>query len=172
MSDPTERPPEPDAPLPPDPHAGTEAPGETSDPEVAKPDLDRLPLTGITRRRVAFVMAAVVTVWVIAVFARQVTEAADAASRADATAAQNAALADEVASLQHELSIVAERPYVTQQARGFGLGTEHEIPFQLAPDAPALPADAPGSAAQRLGETAAHRSPLDTWLTLLFGPTD
>jgi hypothetical protein len=50
------------------------------------------------------------------------------------------------------------------------LGTAKEIPFALEAGAPALPADAPGSAAHRLGADAPSGGPLDHWLELLFGP--
>ena len=36
-----------------------------------------------------------------------------------------------------------------QQARGYGLGGRREIPFTLAPSAPAAAQDAPGSASVR-----------------------
>ena len=134
------------------------------------PDLDTLPVAGITRRRVAFVLAAVVSAWIVVVFARQVSEAAAATGRADDSAAVNAALTADVAALQRELDLVQARPYILQQARGHGLGKEREIPFTLTNDAPALPADAPGSAAQALGATQDRGSPFDTWLRLLFGP--
>jgi len=45
----------------------------------------------------------------------------------------------------------------------------HEIPFTLAPGASPLPDDAPGSAVRRLGAAPAV-SPLERWLTILFGP--
>jgi hypothetical protein len=41
----------------------------------------------------------------------------------------------------------------------------------LDPGAPPLPADAPGSAGLRVGAPTPV-SPLDRWLTLLFGPSD
>jgi cell division protein FtsB len=136
------------------------------------PDLDTLPVAGITKRRVAFVIAAVFTAWIVVVFARQVGEAATATGRADDAVAQNAALTADVAAMQRELQLVQRKAYIQQQARGYGLGKETEIPFSLAQDAPALPADAAGSAAQALGASQDRSSPLDTWLRLLFGPGD
>jgi len=50
-----------------------------------------------------------------------------------------------------------------------GLGGPDEIPFMLAADAPPLAADAPGSASVRVGADLERRSPLETWLALLFG---
>ena len=57
-------------------------------------------------------------------------------------------------------------------ARAYGLGGRKEIAFALAPDAPPLASDAPGSAGLRVGAAASRVSPLDRWLTLLFGPGD
>ena len=117
---------------------------------------------------VAFVLAA----WVVIVFARQVSAAAAASTRATDIAAANVAMSHQVAALDRELDLIGRPRYVQQQARGYGLGGSHEIAFTLAPDAPALPADAPGSAAVRLGADHHDASPLDRWLTVLFGPTD
>jgi cell division protein FtsB len=162
--------PEPDGGLgasPEEPTAEAEGPDQGA---VRPPDLDTMPVPGITRRRVAFALAAIVSAWIIIVFARQVGEAAAATGRADAAAIQNAALTADVAGIQRELDQVQQQAYILQQARGHRLGTPGEIPFSLALDAPALAADAPGSAAQALGASQERGSPLDTWLRLLFGP--
>ena len=63
----------------------------------------------------------------------------------------------QVAALERELDLIARPRYVDQQARGYGLGTPREIPFALAPGAPPLPEDAPGSAALRVGVDARRR---------------
>jgi hypothetical protein len=137
---------------------------------IPAPDFDGLPIPGITRRRVAFVLAALVTAWIVVVFARQVSEAAAVGARAVDAAEHNGALTRQVAAVQRELELITEPRYILQQARGYGLGTAAETPFTLAPEASPLAADAPGSAAHRLGETEAGRSPLETWLSVLFGP--
>jgi hypothetical protein len=77
----------------------------------------------------------------------------------------------EITGLERELDRIGDRRYILQQARGFGLGGSHEISFSLAPGAPSLPPDAPGSAAVRLGAPTSV-PPLERWLGLLFGPTD
>ena len=61
---------------------------------------------------------------------------------------------------------------IQQAARGYGLGRPAEIAFTLAADAPTLPDDAPGSAAVRVGATLGDVTPLERWLTVLFGPAD
>lgn len=136
------------------------------------PDLANLPIAGITRRRAATALSGILAAWIIIVFARQVGEASAATARADDIEAGNAARRAQVAALERELDLIARQRYIEQQARGFGLGTAREIAFTLAADAPPLPADAPGSAALRVGATGDDVTPLDRWLTVLFGPAD
>jgi cell division protein FtsB len=143
--------------------------GETAD--GAMPALDALGVVGITRRRVAWLLGAIVATWIVIVFARQVGEASTASARAAELQASNADLAANVAALQRELATIQEEPFVLQQARANGLGSPNERPFRLAPGAPPLPADAPGSAISRLGPPVHHQTPLESWLSLLFGPS-
>ncbi len=139
---------------------------------AAAANLSDLPVAGLTRRRIALLIGALVAAWVIVLFARQVGEASEAASHADAMRAANTALAVEVAASERELEQIQQLPYIEQQAREYRLGHPREIPFILADDAPPLPADAPGSAAVRLGEVATRPSPLSSWLDLLFGSSN
>jgi cell division protein FtsB len=140
-------------------------------PRAWGPDLASLPIAGITRRRAAWVLAAIVSIWIVAVFARQVGDAGAAAGRADRLRVENAVLASQVDALSKELDVVQRRAFIEQQARAYGLGGARERPFTLGPDASPLPGDAPGSASVRLGASTARTSPLDTWLDLLFGPS-
>lgn len=128
-----------------------------------------LPVAGMTRRRVAFLLGALVTAWVILLFARQVGQASEASARADAMRASNAALGVSVAALQSELALIGRPEFIEQQARAYRLGAPREIPFTIEDGAPALPPDAPGSTGVRLGATAERPSPLQQWLRLLFG---
>ena len=61
--------------------------------------------------------------------------------------------------MARELSEIQQPGFVQQAARAYGLGGRKEIAFALAPDAPPLPDDAPGSASHRLGSEAARVSP-------------
>lgn len=133
-------------------------------------DLTGLSVAGITRRRMAFLVAGFVTVWVVVLFARQVGDAAAATARADAMRSGNEALAGEVESLQRELDLIQGREYIVQQARAYRLGGPDEIPFTLHAAAPPLLPDAPGSASVRLGAPEPAVTPLESWLSLLFGP--
>ena len=140
-----------------------------SRPPGASPSLAELPVAGLTRRRIALAIGALVAAWVLVQFARQVGDASVAVARADAVRASNDTLSGQVAALQRELSLVAQRPYVEQQARRYRLGDPAEIPFRLADDAPPLAANAPGTASVKLGAATDHRTPLESWLELLLG---
>ena len=120
----------------------------------------------------AVIAAAMLAAWIVIAFGRQVSEASAASARAQDIASGNAALRLEVAAMERELDAIARQRFVEQQARAYRVGGSREIPFALAPDAPALAADAPGSAAVRLGAESEHVSPLERWLTVLFGPAD
>ena len=133
--------------------------------------LDGLTVAGITKRRVAWLLGAIVVAWIVVVFARQMGDAASIAAEADRARVDNAAETADVAALQRELDLVQRQTYVQQQARGIGLGGPKDHAFVIAPDASPLPATAPGSAAVRLGAPPIDHSALDSWLELLFGPT-
>jgi cell division protein FtsB len=133
-------------------------------------DLSELPVLGLTRRRVGWAIGVVVATWIVIVFARQVGEASAATAQADALRASNDALAAQITALEHERTLIQRQAYIEQQARAFGMGGPREVPFGLAPNTPSLPPDAPGSAATSLGAVHVSRSPLESWLELLFGP--
>lgn len=169
------------APEPPDrqdegPPDADEASADAVQPPVADEpesvDLSSLSVAGITRRRVGWVVAALVSAWIVVVFARQAGETAAASNRADQIASQNAALAAEVAALKNELEIIERPEYVAQQARAYRVGSRQEIPFTLDPSVPDPGPDAPGSAALRIGAPAERPTPLESWLSLLFGETN
>jgi hypothetical protein len=111
-----------------------------------------------------------VVAWILVVFARQMGDAATKSAEADRARLANAGLVADVSSLQRELELVQRQAYIEQQAHGLGLGQARDRAFALEAGAPPLPPDAPGSAAVRLGAVAASPSPLDSWLSLLFGP--
>ncbi|MFL5778825.1 MAG: hypothetical protein ACJ761_07780 [Chloroflexota bacterium] len=139
-------------------------------PAPAEPDFAALPVVGLTRRRVGLLAGAGLAAWIVIVFARQVGDAAAASSRAEQMAADNVALAAHVSALEGELVLIQRQEYILQQARAYGLGGAHEVAFSVSPAAPPLGADAPGSAALRLGGVASRPTPLERWLSLLFGP--
>lgn len=135
-------------------------------------DVADLPVLGLTRRHAGYLAGALVAAWILVMFTRQVSEAADASTRAEALRVGNAELAIQVEALEQELALIRRQAYVVQQARTYGFGAGREIAFVLADDAPPLPADAPGSASVKLGAATDRRAPIDAWLDLLFGPGD
>jgi hypothetical protein len=134
------------------------------------PSLEGLAVAGLTRHRVAWLIGAMVVAWILVVFARQMGDASAKSAEADRARLANVGLAADVSSLERELELVQRQAYIEQQAHGLGLGQARDRAFALDPAAPRLGADAPGSAAVRLGALAASQSPLDSWLSLLFGP--
>ena len=135
-------------------------------------DLSSLSIAGITKRRVGWLCAALAAAWIVVIFARQASEGATAAARADQVATENAALAAEVAALEHEKRMIERPAYIAQQARGIRIGGPNEIPFTLDPSVPSPGPNAPGSAATAVGAGEEQVTPLESWLSLLFGPAD
>ena len=145
--------------------------GESSPgPALPRPSLSGLGVAGLTRRRVAWIVGLAVTAWIVVVFARQVGDASAKAAEADVARVTNAEMETNVAALQRELALVQRQEFIEQRAHGLGLGADKDHPFAIAPNAPALAANAPGSAAVRLGASPHEASPLESWLSLLFGP--
>lgn len=132
-------------------------------------DLTGLSIAGITRRRVGWLAGGLLSIWIVLVFARQVGDAGAAAEKATQLAADNAALAAEVTSLQNEVDLVVRPEYIAIAARGYQLGADREIPFALGPSVAAPLDGAPGSASVRLGAHDEHQTPLESWLSMLFG---
>jgi hypothetical protein len=156
----------------------TEDASDASDPSLAtgaprtgEPDLAALPIIGITRRRAAILLGVLVVAWIVVVFARQVSEASNASGRAEAMVTANAEKRTALSGLERELERIQQQRFIEQQARAYGLGGPKEIAFTLGAEAPALDANAPGSSAQRVG-AGISVSPVERWLTLLFGPGD
>jgi cell division protein FtsB len=154
----------------PSPPGGDPGAPEPEPPPRITPDLSALPIAGIGRRQVAMIIGSLVAAWIIFMFARQIGDASAASTRAEALVAANETLRDDIEASRRELQLIQRQAYVLQQARGYGLGKGREIPFSLAPDAPPLPADAPGSAAVRVGAGGEPTTPFERWMDLLFGP--
>lgn len=152
------------------PRPVTPAP-KPEEPRSQRLDPASLPMPSLSRRRVVTAAGVLAAALLTLGFVRQVGEAAAATTKADDLRAANAALRDEVAGLERDLGHVQDPRFIKLAGRAFGLGGPGEIPFALAAGAPALPADAPGSASVRLGADPLATSPLDAWLEVLFGPS-
>jgi cell division protein FtsB len=157
--------PEPSSALAPEPGRAAPTPAASG----ALGSLADLPVAGLTRRRVAILIGALVAAWVIVLFARQVSEASEATARAEAMRTSTVQLEAEVVALESELRLIQKQAYIGQAARQYRLGEAAEIPFALADDAPPLAPDAPGSATVRLGTSTDVSTPLESWTRLLFG---
>src|SRR5215211_5659883 len=114
--------------------SGTPAAASADAPDAPPgPNLSAFPVVGLTRRRTAAILGAILAVWIIVVFARQVSDASAASGRASEMVAANDARKAAIADLQRELDLIGQQRYITQQARGYGLGSQHEITFTLDP---------------------------------------
>lgn len=137
---------------------------------VLAPDPGAIPMATISPRRLVHVVAAIAIAWGVISFGRQVATASAASGHADELRAANIAVTDQVAAMERELTLIQEQRFVDLEARAYRLGTRDEIAFALEGGAPPLPANAPGSAAVRLGADTRSGSPLERWIDLLFGP--
>jgi len=142
--------------------ASSDPAGAPSPPPLAAPALP-----GFTRRRIAFVVGALVVLWIVLVFARAVAGQAAATERADALRADNVARAARLAAGARELQIVQSPAFVRLQARAYGLGGDGERVFMLQQGAPPAPAITPLGGPE---SPAPPATPLEAWLTLFFGP--
>jgi cell division protein FtsB len=164
---PERRPTDPQPDAPDDPTVTTSGDPATASDGV---DLSSLSIAGITRRRVGWLTAALVSVWIVVIFARQAGDTAGAAARVDQMTDENRALAAEVASLEQELLTIENPAYIALAARQYRIGKDNEVPFTLDASVAAPGPDAPGSAALRLGPREHATTPLESWLSILFGP--
>lgn len=143
--------------------------GEDEDDLGTERSAPATPAIGLTRRRIAMLVAGLFALWLIGVFARQVGEATAASDQADQLRARNAAAQTEVESLRRELALIKQPAFVAEMARGYSLGGPGEIPFVVDPKAPAPGPDAPGSQGIKPDEQSTPASPLEMWLRTLFG---
>jgi hypothetical protein len=142
---------------------------ESSDDLEARAPGEPRPSLGLSRRRLAVLVAGFVCLWLVGVFARQVGEAATAADQAEAMRARNAIVQRDIDSLQSELKLIQQPGFVDSAARGYMLGSAREIPFTIDSHASPLPSNAPGSTGIRPEVSPQPDSPLDAWLKVLFG---
>lgn len=119
-----------------------------------------------TRVHVAFLIAVVVAFWVVLAFSRTMAQLNEATERAASVRADNAVLTSRLAQAQTESALLQSDAYLRFEARGFGMGKPGERAFGLAPGAPEPAPMVPlgGSAAAQTQPT-----PLENWLSLLFG---
>ena len=159
-----------DAPASPAEGAVTGPTAASQDASGGPPSLAALGIAGVSRRRITWIGLTVAAVVIVVGFAGQATEAARATTRVVDESARNVVVAAQTDALRKELDLVTQERWVLQQARAYRLGSRAERPFALAPGAPDLPTDAPGSPNRRLGADTRQPSPLEGWLEVLFGP--
>jgi cell division protein FtsB len=118
------------------------------------------------RVQLALVVGIVVALWVVLAFGRTMAALSEATSRAAAVRAENAALTSRLAEAQTEATLLQSDAYLRFAARSYGMGQPGEHAFGLAPGAPAPAPMVPLGGASVVS---APVTPLDNWLSLLFG---
>ena len=119
-----------------------------------------------TRVYVAVVIAVIVAFWVVLAFGRTMAQLNEATIRAAAVRADNAELTLRLAQAQEEAALLQSDAYLRFAARGYGMGRPGERAFGLTPGAP------PPASMTPLGgpiDEQTPATPLENWLTLLFG---
>jgi cell division protein FtsB len=111
-------------------------------------------------------MAMLVCVWLVVIFGRALAEANSLTARLAIEQSVNEQLQARVDAGRREITLVQTSAFLDFEARLFGMGHAGEKPFALEPGAPSPAAITP------LGNespAAPVSTPLDDWLTLLFG---
>jgi cell division protein FtsB len=147
------------------------APGAPDDGQGGPPDprgpLGRMPVAGLSRRSLGFVIGVLVVAWIVFVFARAVADSAASADEVELLRRQTAIAAAKLEATERELELIQSPDYLALQARGYGYGRPGEQVFSLLSDAPAPRPITPLGAEPG---TTGRPAPLDDWLDLLFGP--
>jgi hypothetical protein len=118
------------------------------------------------RAQILAIALVVLAFWLVVVFGRALGQLNDATQREATAAAETRALQAQLQAGQRELMLVQTDAFQKMQARALGMGSDGELVFALTADAP------PPQPIVPLGQASAsttQRSPLDSWLQLLFG---
>jgi hypothetical protein len=118
------------------------------------------------RRTIGVAVGVLVTIWLVAIFGRALTDATALNERQIREEAVNASLRAQVAAGRAEIAFIQTDAFLLFEARTYGMGTAREHAFALEPGAPPPQPIAP------LGSTDAELSgstPVEDWLRLLFG---
>lgn len=116
------------------------------------------------------VALAVVSVWLVFVFARALGDVDRATARQAQITSEASTLQARLDADRRELQLVQTDAFQRLQARAYGLGAAGEQAFALAPGAPSPAPITPLGGARPAGSLDAPvQTPLDAWLQILFG---
>ncbi len=118
------------------------------------------------RRTVAGVILLGLAIWIAVVFAGAMSQARSLEGQAAAARQDNEALRQKVAAGEQEIRFVQTAPFLSLQARAFGMGLVGEHLFGLAPGAPSPAPITP------LGSDAPPEPPgtlVDDLVSIVFG---
>jgi type II secretory pathway pseudopilin PulG len=124
------------------------------------------------RLHAILVAIAIVSVWLVLVFARALGDVDRATARHQQMSDDAAALQTRLDADRRELALVQTDAFQRLQARAYGMGAANEVVFSLPADAPTPAPIVPLGATSAAADDAAPASattPLDAWLEILFG---
>ena len=122
------------------------------------------------RRLLLLLGLAIAAVWLVFVFAGSIADGDRATAREQQVAAEANAMQARLDADKQELAIVQTDAFQRIQARAYGMGGPGEIIFSLPSDAPSPPPVTPlGASSADSASATAAQTPLDAWLSLLFG---
>ena len=122
----------------------------------------------LRRVHLVVIALAVVSVWLVFVFAKALSDVDHATAVHQSIAAETATLQARLDADKREQEVVQTDAFQRMQARAYGMGATGEILFTLPHDAPSPPSIAPLGAGAATSAADAG-SPLDAWLKILFG---
>lgn len=118
------------------------------------------------RAQILLVGLIVAGFWLVLVYGRALSQLNEATARQAAIASETQQMQMELDADQRELRLVQTDAFQGMQARALGLGADGELVFALASGAPAPAQIVPLG---RSAGPAATKTPLESWIELLFG---
>jgi len=139
--------------------------GRAADPRPGRPKGFRL-----RRTHLVLIGVGIVAVWLVFVFAGSIGDLDRATARQQQVTNEANAIQARLDADKRELEIVQTDSFQRLQARAYGMGAPGEIVFSLPSDAPSpLPIAPLGASSAASASATTPQTPLDAWLSLLFG---
>jgi cell division protein FtsB len=118
-----------------------------------------------TRGLIVLVAIVLIGLWFLAGFARTMTQLNSSSDRRAELTGETAALTSRLDAGHREVELIQTDAFQALQARSYGIGAPGEISFSVPRGDPAPRVVPLGTAAT----AALSRTPLESWLSLLFG---
>ena len=124
----------------------------------------------LRRMHLVLIVVGVIAVWLVFVFAGSIGDLDRATARQQQVTTEANTIQARLDADKRELAIVQTDSFQRLQARAYGMGAAGEIVFSLPADAPSPQPITPlGASSAAASSATTAQSPLDAWLSLLFG---